>query len=377
MDREYKFEFVFNDIVIDTFTTDDKFEKVKEILDQIDDSELPKTKLRITTYADENNIVINNNGDAIGKAVVSETESDKKKSIVSETVDVGSDLKEILIKKYGFKDEDIEAQPDTVKLFDDDSWIIELSGDEDLDETAQFLYEQAKDEGKIKIAEKYVEDAEGEYTIWSASDLIPNSKQIPLVKIKTDENGDLFAETVSDSAFDMESYKIAQSVIDTAKKSNKSVRDTLIRIDKTLNHNDPFFSVEIDRSIAPTALDLLGSQALRTLRDDLKAAANLKSATEETITDKYMELTGVNYYTGDIAAGYVYTDKETGEKFTGKEQYNIILGLMNRDPRDKHNYISPEENPFIQRLKDLTEDLIEKVLLKNDPDFYEKAKKEA
>ena len=46
MDREYKFEFVFNDIVIDTFTTDDKFEKVKEILDQIDDSELPKTKLR-------------------------------------------------------------------------------------------------------------------------------------------------------------------------------------------------------------------------------------------------------------------------------------------------------------------------------------------
>lgn len=376
MDREYKFEFVFNDIVIDTFTTDDKFEKVKEILDKIDDSELPKTKLRITTYADENNIVINNNGDAIGKAVVSETESDKKKSIVSETVDVGSDLKEILIKKYGFKDEDIEAQPDTVKLFNDDSWIVELSGDEDLDETAQFLYEQAKDEGKIKIAEKYIEDAEGEYTIWSASDLIPNSKQIPLVKIKTDKNGDLFAETVSDSAFDMESYKIAQSVIDTAKKSNKSVRDTLIRIDKTLNHNDPFFSVEIDRSIAPTALDLLGSQALRTLRDDLKAAANLKSATEETITDKYMELTGVNYYTDDIVAGYVYTDKETGEKFTGKEQYDIILGLMNRDPRDKHNYISPEENPFIQRLKDLTEDLIEKVLLKNDPDFY-KTKKEA
>lgn len=205
-----------------------------------------------------------------------------------------------------------------------------------------------------KISEKYVEDAPGEYTIWSASDLADT--QIPLVKIKTDDNGDLYAEAVGDDEFDQESYRMATNVINTAKKGNKTKEYTLTRIDKTLNHNDQFFSVEFDRNLVNNTTELIAAQALRTLRDDLKAfVANKKNITEEDVVEKFKELTGVDYYT---------------DKIVDKDQYDHILVLLLKDPTDKYNYINPEENGFIQGLKNLTEDLIEKVLLRNDPDFY-------
>ena len=116
----------------------------------------------------------------------------------------------------------------------------------------EFEYDVKPVEESLEIQESYVEDAEGEYTVWSASDLVKPEDQIPLVKIKTDEEGNLYAEAVGETELDKESLKIAQNVLDTAKKSGKSIKDTLIRLDKTLNHNDPFFSVEFDRSITNT-----------------------------------------------------------------------------------------------------------------------------
>lgn len=197
----------------------------------------------------------------------------------------------------------------------------------------------------IEVAERYVEDAPGEYTIWSASDLVSSKDQIPLVKIKTDEEGNLYAEAVGDNVFDQESYNIAVKTLEKAKEAGKSVKDTLIRLDKTLNHNDPFFSVEFDRSIVNSGYELIAAQALRTLRDDLKAAANLKSATYDSVIAKFEELTGVNYGTGEI---------------TDKDQYDTILGLQLKDPKDKYEYIAPKDNVYIQRLGDLVEDIIDK-----------------
>ena len=336
--------------------------------------------------------------------------------------DVGTELKNILVTEYGFKPTDVEANVDSVVLFNNpEDWEVELSGDEDLNEIAQFLYEQAKQENKIfeaysvvdntgykyilkhgfgpgtipsdvnvisfkdldnykteividrpltakelekydiasettlTVQESYKEDAPGEYTIWSASDLA--DEQIPLVTIKTDDNGELYAVALSDSEFDQESYRMATNTINSSKKAGKSIEDTLKRIDKTLNHNDPFFSVEFDRSVTNGGIELLAAQTLRTLRDDLKAVANRKNVTEEDIVNKYTELTGVDYYTDEIV---------------DKDQYDQILILLTKDPRDKYNYISPKENQFVQKTKDLAEDLIEKVLLKNDPDFYKK-----
>lgn len=268
---------------------------------------------------------------------------------------LGKDFKEVLIDKYNFKPEDIEATVDSVVLFGDpDNWTITLTGEEDYDEYAQFIIEEIK-EKKEKIEEYYIEDNPGEYTVWSSSNLMDDHYQIPLVKVKTDDNGDLYAEPVGDSDFDKESLKIATNSLANSKKAGKNVKDALIRLDKTLNHSDPFFSVDLDRNNANSGLELIAAQTLRTLRDDLKAVLTKKGVTEEDVVAKYAELTGVDYYTDEII---------------DEDQYNQILILLMKDPKDKYNYISPKENEFIQRTKDLTEDLIEKVLLKNDPDFY-------
>lgn len=218
----------------------------------------------------------------------------------------------------------------------------------------EFEYDVKPVEESLEIQESYVEDAEGEYTVWSASDLVKPEDQIPLVKIKTDEEGNLYAEAVGETELDKESLKIAQNVLDTAKKSGKSIKDTLIRLDKTLNHNDPFFSVEFDRSITNTGYELLAAQTLRTMRDDLKAYARGKNATELGIVDKYEELTGVDYYT-DIVKD--------------KEQYDHILKLQGIKP-DIYEYEKPDENRYMVQFKDLAEDLIEKIILRDDPDFY-------
>lgn len=204
-----------------------------------------------------------------------------------------------------------------------------------------------------KILERYVEDTPGEYTIWSASDLAKPEDQIPLVKVKTDADGKLYAVAIGDSEFDKESYKIAVSSIASSYKSGKSVEEILIRLDKSLNHSDPFMSVEIGReskAITNGGIELLSAQTLVTLRDDLKAVANLSSATEGSIADKFENLTGVNYYTNKIA---------------NKAQYDVILGLMLKDPTDSWNYIAPKDNPYIQDLKKLTTSLIEKVNTKS------------
>ena len=129
----------------------------------------------------------------------------------------------------------------------------------------------------------------------------------------------------------------------------------MLRIDKSLNHADPFFSVEFDRNITNNGYELIAAQALRTLRDDLKAVVYKKGATEDSIVDAYKELTGVDYYTDEVV------DRDT---------YNLILGLQLKPTDDKYEYENPKDNLYMQKLKDLAEDLIEKVNLKNNPDFY-------
>ena len=339
---------------------------------------------------------------------------------------LGDTLKEMLVSKYKFNPKDIYVDNNNLVLFSDpENWEVELDENKDkniIDTIAKNIYQLAKDEHKIKESlndknyvyilrhgfgpgtvpktvdiidfedldngrtkiwldrpltkeeinyydiddkveeslknkkntpERYEADSDGGYTIWSASDLA--KEQIPLVRIKIDDNGDYYAEAVGDDEFDKESFKIANQVIATAKKGNKDLKYVLTRLDKTLNHNDPFFSVEFDRSITNSGLELMAAQALRTLRDDLKAAAKNKNTTEETIIDKFTELTGVDYATN---------------KILDKDQYDQILILMLKDPKDRFNYIRPEENPYIQKLRDLTDDLIEKVNLKHDPNFY-------
>lgn len=348
----------------------------------------------------------------------------------------------------------------TVRFLIDDKLLREeeISGENDkrigeiINDLSKDINENDYDKLKIDIVEKttpvaesFTEEGKDEYIIWSASDLTPSDKQIPLVKLvpntegtesvtydvykyidfdenfvnpftgkiekiknKLDEetgkikllnkenkyeyfdideltldpetkrlkepieqtsqktitippNAPFIAKAISDSKFDMESERIANDVIRTAYANGKNPRkeDVLLRIDKTLNHNDPFFSVEFDRSITNPGSDILASQTLRTIRDDLKAAANLGSATEDSIVAKYAELTGVDYYT---------------DKVVNKDQYDTILKLQGRAvDRDRLKYYeAPADNEYMQRFKDLAEDLIEKVLLKTDPDFYNK-----
>nr|CAI9751625.1 hypothetical protein YSBCXYJI_YSBCXYJI_CDS_0016 [Caudoviricetes sp.] len=378
--------------------------KLVQVADLSNRNEKPQEEIKIT----DNNII----GERLSNKKIKES--------------LGDTLKEMLVSKYKFNPKDISVDNNNLVLFSDpENWEVELDENKDkniIDTIAKNIYQLAKDEHKINESlndknyvyilrhgfgpstvpktvdiidfedldngrtkiwldrpltkeeinyydiddkveeslknkkntpERYEADSDGGYTIWSASDLA--KEQIPLVRIKIDDNGDYYAEAVGDDEFDKESFKIANQVIATAKKGNKDLKYVLTRLDKTLNHNDPFFSVEFDRSITNSGLELMAAQALRTLRDDLKATANNKNVTEETIIDKFTELTGVDYATN---------------KILDKDQYDQILILMLKDPKDRFNYIRPEENPYIQKLRDLTDDLIEKVNLKHDPNFY-------
>ena len=103
-------------------------------------------------------------------------------------------------------------------------------------------------------------------------------------------------------------------------------------------------------------MQLLAGQVLMANRDDLKAKANLKTTTEDDLVKMFNEITGVDYYT---------------EKIVDKDQYNYILDLLGRSTDIyKDSNVSPEDNKYVQGLKNLTEGLIEKVLVRNDPDFY-------
>lgn len=245
--------------------------------------------------------------------------------------------------------------------------------------------------GERKIKESVIENVPNkEYTIWSSSDLEDNDKQIPLVKVIVNDEGELEAVALSDDAFDQESYKTATSSLKATK--GKPTKDRLIRIDKSLNHSDPNLSTEIQRyliranknnnrktipqllkgkrgyeipdegTVTPDnkhnyyGLKAIANQTLISIRDELKATANLKTTDEDRLVDLFEELTGVNYYT---------------ENISNEDQYSYILDLMGKSgDKFDESYDSPKENMYIQNLKDLTEDLIEKVNLRNDPDFY-------
>lgn len=244
-----------------------------------------------------------------------------------------------------------------------------------------------------KVSESIKEDVpEQEYTIWSSSDVAEADEQIPLVKIKVEADGTLTPTAISDNPFDQESYKIAINSLKTTE--GRPLKDRLLRVDKSLNHNDPNFSTELKRNmikankggekksiediighdpktvsdepVAPgtkrnyklhnVGMTVFAAQVLLSNRDEMKAAANLKSASEDSLVQKFAELTGVDYYT---------------DKVIDQDQYEHLLMLQNR-PTSKfdENYISPDINDYIQKLKSLTEDLIEKVNLKKNPDFY-------
>lgn len=242
-----------------------------------------------------------------------------------------------------------------------------------------------------KVKESVVEDvADKEWTLWSSSDLAEDNEQIPLVKIRRNDNGELEAVAIGEDDFDQESFKIATNSLKYS--VGKPDKDRILRVDKSLNHSDPFMSTELQRmniianknvdkkpiekvigqdpktvsdepverevtdKAHPQGLQMLANQILMTNRDDLKAAANSRNTSEEKMVELFNELTGVDYYT---------------EKITDEKQYNYILDLLGRSS-DKYDdsYASPSENKYVMGLKDLTEDLIEKILLKQDPDFY-------
>lgn len=257
--------------------------------------------------------------------------------------------------------------------------------------------EDEEDKTKTEVKESIEEvNPDNEWVIWSSSDLAEGDEQRPLVKIKKNEAGELEAEAVGDDAIDKESLVTASRSLKSS--VGKPIKDRILRVDKSLNHNDPWLSTElrrayiqgdrgnkkqpiskllkgvkpedipdvptereIDTNFNPRGMDLLADNVLLILRDELKAAANTNSRkkegpSEESLVKTFSDLTGVDYYT---------------EEVVDKDQYAYILDLLGRSS-DKFNdtYVEPHENKYIMYLKDLTEDLIEKILLKDDPDFY-------
>lgn len=245
------------------------------------------------------------------------------------------------------------------------------------------------------VSESYTEDVPGkEWTVWSASDYAEAGEQIPLVKVVLNDDGEFEAIALSNDNFDQESFKIATNTLKATK--GRPVKDILTRVDKSLNHPDPNLSTELARQEIIRAtkggekkkdildvvgkpselqdvldeerevkltdndynLQLLANQILVNLRDELKYQATKATTTEDKLAELFEEFTGVNYYT---------------EEIVNKEQYKYILDLLGRSSNEfDESYVGPKDNPYIIKLKDLTEDLIEKVLLRQDPDFYKK-----
>lgn len=296
-----------------------------------------------------------------------------------------------LIVKYKGKIITQFSSSDSIKNFID--YVNAFSEDEMKDVEITTV---SKLEKLNKIGESIVEDIPNkQYTIWSSSDFSDNDEQIPLVTIKLDDNGEVEdVVAMSNSNFDLESKKIADNSLKATE--GKPLKDRLLRVDKSVNHSDPFFSTEIQRynikadkgnkktdirdivdvdnlsdeidgprdnkPLHKNGILNIANQILITNRDDLKAAANLKSATEDSLTKLFSEITGVDYYT---------------EEIVDDKQYNYLLDLLGRSSNKyDDSHLSPKENEYVLRLKDLTEDLIEKVILKNDKDFYDFDKKE-
>ena len=119
-----------------------------------------------------------------------------------------------------------------------------------------------------------------------------------------------------------------------------------------------FLERKINTKFNAEGTQTLASQLLIHMRDELKTLANVKSSTEEKLVDLFKQLTGVDYYT---------------EKVVDELQYNYLLELLGHSS-DKYNksHLTPDDNKYVQYMKDLTEDLIEKVNLRNDPENYKK-----
>lgn len=420
--RNYKINLIVNKMDLFSYDGSNTVAEIFEVLDEIEDpSLLDKCELKLTVEEVEDNkeepvediaaeevpaqpaMVIDpqqpvgNNGIVtyMGTPLNEHISTNKKgnKARVQEDFTESQDLADKLSNMLNAAD--VQFVPDedgstlTIVFADGDNWTVELSGDDDLDEYAEFLVEQIKAEKfDNKVTEAYEQNADGSYTIMSASDLAEDGYQIPLVVLKKNDENKFYAEQIGNSAFDEESQQIAQNVIDTAYKSGKDDKYILTRVDKTLNHNDPYFGVELNRSVVDTPVELVAAQALRTLRDDFKTFADSGirngKVTEDDLANKFTELTGVDYTTGKVINGDItvslpdvteeYTDKKTGKTkvrvlnkqhtFSGREQYDQLLTLLGKDPTDKWNYIPPEENPFVQRLHDLTGDYIDKLLSK-------------
>lgn len=302
-----------------------------------------------------------------------------------------------LIIKY--KNEEVKRFEDTDKIEDLVKFLDAFKSDM---KNVEFIPESYSKQ----VKESTVEDVAGkEWTIWSSSDFSESKDQIPLVKIIMNDDGELQAEAIGNDSFDQESYKIAASSLKYS--VGKPTKDRLLRVDKSLNHSDPFLSTELQRQsiisdrgaqrksvtdliktdpktlsdepllkdetgieierqnidtdvskIPDVNLITLANQILLTNRDDLKALANTREVTEDKLVNLFEEITGVNYYT---------------EKITDIEQYKYLLDLLTKSTDIyKDTNESPAQNKYVQYLKDLTEDLIEKVLLRQDPDFYQK-----
>lgn len=433
--RKYKINFVADGIKLFSFSEKDSVDDIFKVLDQIDDKYLKKVKLEIESSENkEESSEVKEAFEKAGGPFWYFTKHGVQPGSVPKDIQI-LDVKDtpngsyflsdkVLTTKELYDYEIVEKSPEEVseslkgfvktycdncgktnrvevefedfnKPFKDTTYTCKYCGTEN----ALTDHHEYDEDGTIKekeISEKYEENADGTYTIWSASDLAKDGYQIPLVTIKRDDEGKFYAEALSDSNFDTESKDLAQSVIDTAYKSGKDDNYILTRIDKTLNHNDPYFSVEFNRGgkggkVDIASTELLAAQTLRSMRDELKNFVNShRTCTEEDIVAKFAELTGVDYYTEKVIDGNItinlpdtteeYVDSKTGKTkyrdiykkhtFSGKEQYDHLLKLMGKDPNDRFNYETPSENPFIQRLKDLTEDLIEKQLLKQNPNFY-------
>lgn len=328
-----------------------------------------------------------------------------KNEKISEIIDTvneyyeGIDAADELTLKFVDGDEKVEEEKPVEEVPAEPSIIDAPSPDEPVvSETPTELptvgdYSVMKNNAENKISESIaVNTPDKEWTIWSSSDFAETDEQIPLVKIIMNDDGELEAIAVGDDNFDKESYKIASNSLKYS--VGKPIKDRILRVDKSLNHSDPFLSTEIRRNsikanrgekkknitdligqdpltvsdeprpegekatLNPTNLGLtnVAAQILLTNRDDLKAAANNRMVNEDTLVELFNDMTGVDYYT---------------EKIIDNDQYNYVLDLLGRshDKFDK-TYVSPDENAYVQNLKDLTEDLIEKVLLKTNPDFY-------
>lgn len=261
-------------------------------------------------------------------------------------------------------------------------------------------------ENKNFIKESIVQDNDHEYTIWSSADFAEADEQIPLVKVFVEDDGSLRAEAVGDSAFDLESLKTASNSLKSTE--GRPLKDRLLRIDKSLNHSDPNLSVEVQRNLIratrgqdkksirdllggvdpstipdpdpkdkehyprnvelpagykenrdlhPFGVQAIASQVLIGIRDELKAAANLTSANENSLAILFTELTGVNYY--DLSV-------------FDEEQYQYILDILGRSS-DKFDetYLEPKDNKYITNLRKLVDELIKKVNLKKNPNFYD------